>query len=83
MSSPRGRTFAPRAIGTCTVTTPSASAVSSTRTTVSAPGGMIEPVKIFAAVPGSTRPASNEPAGAEPTTRSRAGALATSSPRTA
>ena len=83
MSSPARRTLAPGRTGTWMVTMPSRSSVSSTRTTVSAPSGTTDPVKILAAVPGSTGTASNVPAGALPISRSRAGAVRTSSPRTA
>ena len=73
---PRCRTLVPGFTATWMTTVPSRSSVSSTRTTVSAPAGITEPVKIFAAVPGSTGTSSSVPAGALPITRSRTGAVA-------
>ena len=92
-SVPARRTFAP-VLAAARISTvagisdaPAGASVSSTGTTVSAPGGIIAPVMIRSAVPGSTAASGARPAGTSPRTRRTTGASrlasATSPARTA
>src|SRR5262245_11169059 len=82
-SSPATRMCRPLPVPVATMTASPSLVAFSWITMVSAPGGSTPPVKMRAASPGPTAPATGCPAATSPTSLSRAGTSATSAARTA